>query len=321
MDSDDPPSHLTVVVDLHPAQWKKSSLPSNPQPLPFSSFLSQILVFLNSHLASKHENTLAVIGALADRSMMLYSSLEAPEQTEAPTPDANSYQPFRLVDSTISKRIQEGMEKTAEGSEQNSRGLVGALTKALCYVNRLIQLNTIVVGDGSAVRNSSSQLAPRILVISVSPDLSSSYIPLMNSIFAAQKLKVTIDVCKVFGPDTVFLQQAAHLTGGSYVYLERRDALLQYLTMCFLPSPSLRRVLALPTQDKVDFRAACFCHKNIVDIGYVCSVCLSIFCKPIPVCSTCRTKFPIKTLQRFGFGRPAALNGAGMSRGTSIAPS
>jgi transcription initiation factor TFIIH subunit 3 len=51
---------------------------------------------------------------------------------------------------------------------------------------------------------------------------------------------VTIDVCKVYGPDTVFLQQAAHLTNGSYIYLERRDALLQYLIVnlfCLLPYP------------------------------------------------------------------------------------
>ena len=33
----------------------------------------------------------------------------------------------------------------------------------------------------------------------------------------------------MFGPDAVFLQQAAHLTGGSYVNLENRDALLQHL--------------------------------------------------------------------------------------------
>jgi len=31
------------------------------------------------------------------------------------------------------------------------------------------------------------------------------------------------------GPDTVFLQQAAHLTGGSYLYLTETSALLQYL--------------------------------------------------------------------------------------------
>jgi len=135
----------------------------------------------------------------------------------------------------------------------------------------------------------------------------------MNAIFSAQKLvtpniffpsvafrsrqpqKVSIDACQIFGPDTVFLQQAAHLTGGSYLHLERRDALLQYLIvsifhifsapirfslllfpkMAFLPPLAIRKVLAVPTQDKIDFRAACFCHKNIVDIGFVCSVCLS----------------------------------------------
>lgn len=100
---------------------------------------------------------------------------------------------------------------------------------------------------------------PRILILSVSPDLSASYIPVMNSIFSAQKLvravefykvtqqthchavyqKVTLDVCKVFGEETVFLQQAAHLTGGSYIYLERRDAFLQYLMVC---SPALQPV-------------------------------------------------------------------------------
>jgi transcription initiation factor TFIIH subunit 3 len=74
--------------------------------------------------------------------------------------------------------------------------------------------------------------------------------------------------------------------------------------MTFLPPLPIRKVLAVPTQDKIDFRAACFCHKNIVDIGFVCSVCLSIFCQPVPVCSTCRTKFPIKTLQRLNASRP-----------------
>ena len=37
----------------------------------------------------------------------------------------------------------------------------------------------------------------------------------------------------------------------------------------------MRQLMAVPTQDKIDFRAACFCHKTVVDIGFVCSVCLS----------------------------------------------
>ena len=105
----------------------------------------------------------------------------------------------------------------------------------------------------SSPEDSANLPDPRILILTVSPDASNSYIPVMNSIFSAQKLvstththsspqpqlstqKITIDVCKIFGPDSVFLQQAAYLTGGSYIYLEHREALLQYLIVRSIPS-------------------------------------------------------------------------------------
>ena len=43
----------------------------------------------------------------------------------------------------------------------------------------------------------------------------------------------------------------------------------------FLPGPSARKYLFQPMQEQVDLRAACFCHRKIIDMGYVCSVCLS----------------------------------------------
>jgi transcription initiation factor TFIIH subunit 3 len=80
--------------------------------------------------------------------------------------------------------------------------------------------------------------------------------------------------------------------------------------------------MRLPSNDDVDFRAACFCHGRVVDVGYVCSVCLSseyinlkdeyldaytdinsslhsVFCEPRDKCLTCRATFPRRTLQRF----------------------
>ncbi|KAN0090851.1 TFIIH subunit Tfb4/p34 [Tylopilus felleus] len=295
-------SHLSVILDLSPVQWHLSAQATNPYPLSVETFLSHLLAFLNAHVASKHENTLAVFGALPGKSVMLYSSAETSTLVDdASLLDANSYPPFKTVDTTVIQRIRREMEALGEMEEEPPCALVGALTKALCYINRITHPSTSTT---NLVEDPTILPDPRILILSVSPDLSSSYIPIMNSIFSAQKLKVTIDVCKIYGPDAAFLQQAAHLTNGSYIYLERRDALLQYLIMSFLSPPSIRKVLAAPTQDKIDFRAACFCHKNIVDIGFVCSVCLSIFCQPVPVCSTCRTKFPLKTLQRLSAARP-----------------
>ncbi|KAF7782321.1 hypothetical protein Agabi119p4_1697 [Agaricus bisporus var. burnettii] len=287
-------SHLSVVLDLPPAQWHRSARHDPPLALP--DFLSHVLVFLNAHIANNAENSLAVFGAFPGTSPLLYSSAD-PVPARLPI-DSNSYPSFVHLDHAVARRVTAVLDSLGTDRAPEPSALVGAITKALCYVNRL------AISPSSAAPAEHVLPDPRLLILSVSPDLATSYIPIMNSVFSAQKLKVTIDVCQVFGPDTVFLQQAAHLTGGSYIHLERRDALLQYLIMAFLPPPPIRKVLAVPTQDKVDFRAACFCHKNIVDIGFVCSVCLSIFCQPVPVCSTCRTKFPIKTLQRLNQSRP-----------------
>ncbi|KAL9934628.1 hypothetical protein V8E36_006403 [Tilletia maclaganii] len=179
-----------------------------------------------------------------------------------------------------------------------------------------------------------------------------AYVPLMNCIFAAQKRGILIDVLKLTqGQDVVFLQQAAHLTGGNYLRLDLDEkgeasapaaknsntggrgsepcktplSLLQVLMTTFLPSRDLRYfpptlalssvvssnndqagsaaggvgILRLPTLDSVDFRAACFCHRRVVDVGFVCSVCLSIFCEPRKQCLICDSRFPRSTMRRF----------------------
>ncbi|EHB15947.1 General transcription factor IIH subunit 3 [Heterocephalus glaber] len=70
-------------------------------------------------------------------------------------------------------------------------------------------------------------------------------------------------------------------------------SLLQYLLWVFLSDQDQRAQLILPPPIHVDYRAACFCHRNLIEIGYVCSVCLSIFCNFSPICTTCETAFKI----------------------------
>ncbi|KAK3493209.1 transcription factor Tfb4-domain-containing protein [Neurospora crassa] len=58
---------------------------------------------------------------------------------------------------------------------------------------------------------------------------------------------------------------------------------------------SVADLLVTPSADSVDFRAACFCHRNVIDTGFVCSICLSIFCE-VPEggeCLTCGTKLAL----------------------------
>ena len=53
-------------------------------------------------------------------------------------------------------------------------------------------------------------------IYSGSPDNYCNYMAMMNGIFAAQKGKIGIDAC-VIGEESVFLQQACDITGGTYV--------------------------------------------------------------------------------------------------------
>ena len=91
--------------------------------------------------------------------------------------------------------------------------------------------------------------------------------------------------------DSGLLQQGSDITGGLYVKVDQLSGLLQYLTWLFLPSPGVRKMLGAPPPVRVDYRAACFCHRQLVDVGFVCSVCLSIFCRFNPVCTTCHSVF------------------------------
>lgn len=63
-----------------------------------------------------------------------------------------------------------------------------------------------------------------------------------------------------------------------------------------------------PSTDGYISPACCSCHKKVIDIGHVCSVCFTgkyiyhvihylhaciVYCQFVPVCRHCRTKFDI----------------------------
>ncbi len=157
--------------------------------------------------------------------------------------------------------------------------ITSALCLALCYINRIQKNYT-----------HADTVAYRILVIKASEDSSNQYMNFMNNIFSAEKLNVIIDSC-ILKEDSSLLQQASNLTNGFYFKIPQINGLLNYLLWLFLPNQSTRDILVYPPKSQVDYRAACFCHRKLIDVGYVCSVCLSVFCSFTPICSTCDCNF------------------------------
>lgn len=296
-----PPSLLAIVLDTNPHAWAHLS-----SSLSLSAALANILVFINAHLASGNANEVAVIASHSHKATFLYPTpkplqpqsrngtngdveMNGAEEGNGPhiAENPNKYRAFAQVESAILKNVAKLLEETNEThlAATPTTLIGGAISLALTYISKSAMLHAptaasaesmslAALADSENAHTDRIPLTSRILIISVSGDLANQYIPVMNSIFAAQRKKIPIDILKLAG-DTVLLQQASDATGGVYMKPERPAGLLQYLMMAFLPDATARNSLVIPSAGGVDFRAACFCHRNVVDIGYVCSVCLS----------------------------------------------
>ncbi|KAK4983732.1 RNA polymerase II transcription factor B subunit 4 [Elasticomyces elasticus] len=322
------PSLLTIILDTNPFAW--SLLGTT---LPLSKLLANLLVFINAHLAIGHANRVAVVASHTGRAEFLYPVPALSKPTSTPTTngysdenrdidtdadegggdiihtsdDANKYRPFAHVEKALLHSLQDLISTTTAKSLANATStmIAGALTLALTHISKTTTPTSLPSNTTDSNNFTPIPLEPtegrgpgaanaRILVVSVSGDLANQYIPIMNALFACQRLHIPVDILKLAG-DTVFLQQAADLTGGVYIAPSdaQKGGLLQYLMMGFLPDAVARNILVSPGEGEgVDFRAACFCHLRVVDIGFVCSICLSIFCEPLQdeMCLTCGTQ-------------------------------
>ncbi|KAF5284301.1 hypothetical protein FQA39_LY04594 [Lamprigera yunnana] len=268
--STDEISLLVIVLDTNPGQ---RIIRENSQTL--TQCVDSIIAFGNSHLMQKSQNKLAVMACHAKSSEFIYPGMGKPLDIRQID---GQYEVFTLVEKTIKNNLYKIIAGESTGFSNESL-LAGALSMALCYIHRI-----------QRTKPAGCRLNNRILVVTGSGDSAFQYMSYMNVFFTAQKHNIVIDVCAL-DQHLSLLQQGCDITGGLYLKIPQLQGLLQYLLWVFLPEPPIRPKLVLPPPVKVDYRAACFCHQEMVDVGFVCSVCLSIFCKFSPICTTCHTVF------------------------------
>ncbi|KAH0609080.1 uncharacterized protein H6S33_001308 [Morchella sextelata] len=190
---DDKPSLLVLILDTNPYAWSQL----HPV-LPLPRALASILLFLNAHLAFSHANRVAVIASHTREAVFLYpSTTPTPPTDNDPMRDANKYRQFRIVEDEVQASFRKLMAETTTESlaGTNETMMAGALSLALAYINRLCMSSEDGQGGhtgGNRTANGTrdadmTTMNARILVLSVSGDLSTQYVSMMNSMFAAQR--------------------------------------------------------------------------------------------------------------------------------------
>ncbi|KAJ4867717.1 basal transcription factor complex subunit-related [Raphanus sativus] len=272
-------SLLVLLLDTNPLFWSNTSTT-------FSQFLSHVLAFLNAVSGLNQLNQVVVIATGYSSCDYIYDSSlasnvmssESGSRTGMPALFGSLLEKLEDFIARDEELIKEGQEHHDDDNRISSSFLSGSLSMALCYIQRVF-------------RSGHLHPQPRILCLQGSPDGPEQYVAVMNSIFSAQRLMVPIDSCYIGTQNSAFLQQASYITGGVHHAPKQLDGLFQFLTTIFATDLHTRSFVQLPKPVGVDFRASCFCHKKTIDMGYVCSVCLSIFCEHHKKCSTCGSVF------------------------------
>ena len=173
-------------------------------------------------MAFSHANRVAVIASHTKSARFLYPTTTTTTAaaasgggSEDPFRDANKYRQFRIIEDQVQTSFAELMRQTTaeELADSKETMMAGALGLALGYINRLVRVDDGIGGGkgggggggrvGATTTTTTAGAAgaagggggggevismnARILVVSVSGDLAEQYVPVMNSIFAAQR--------------------------------------------------------------------------------------------------------------------------------------
>jgi transcription initiation factor TFIIH subunit 3 len=275
-----------IIVDCHSLSWyERDGIVNglnNGRFISFDDMARSIVIFINSFLiANKFDSDLMVVFNYEGGCEVIYpivSSESNRVDNFQPKPVIISsilFENFVKVGNNIMKQFENTQNKMYK---ETNDSLFYALAKCLCVINKRQKTNITAQG--------------KILVIQLALDSYHHYDSIMDSIFSATKLGVSIDALVLSNEASSFLQQACLLTKGAYIHNtdNQKYCTLQSLIMHSFPDIVLRDTLEVPIQKSVRFRSSCTCHNRIVEFAHMCTLCFSLVCDVKDECPICKTK-------------------------------
>jgi transcription initiation factor TFIIH subunit 3 len=158
-----------------------------------------------------------------------------------------------------------------------------ALSRALCFVNKDRAVGCVIIFDCS----------------SHATDFASQSVAISNCGWAAvgqdhPLARINVVSLASDTPSAALLAVSAK-TGGIHIprlYTETQGSLLQAMLFHLTNSEEMNRILKTrPQPTTTHMGTVCACHNKSIDRGYVCSICLSIYCSDAAgICSACGSR-------------------------------
>lgn len=214
---------------------------------------NQIKTFLNIYLSSSSNSILYFHNSSLSQFTCTHDLPQLTEMTEKITADPSS---------TIS--------------------FLARFTKILCKLNKISNINQriLVISEHSSTNSIHEEI------------IAMSHKIISIAHFCAQS-KIICDCISIGNSNPNALFQLASVTGGYWRNLAETNHLLNILTCCIGINGSVRQEI-IPVKSELVKLASCSycnCHLKNISLGYLCPVCMALYCSFVPVCKYCKSKF------------------------------
>lgn len=285
-------NHLVLVIDVNILAWcegLKIQVEKNTTcRLKLVDFFKSLFNFSRLYCFMGNSERLCIIATCSKSSKIIFENYVY--HTKGFFSETDLYQ--KIYEDLI-KFIQENMNGKLKESTLSSALMIG-----LCYINRIKNLYD-------------NNITSRLFLLDVSQPhyYTKQYTQLMNIAYNAKTNNIIIDVFSLTNKTTV-LEQMCNITNGLYIdnsvffnincSENKMDEILSQLMMFwYLPSNNSRKFFSNTYVNDDTNLAVCSCHNKQIDIAYICSCCLTIYCseknaqtqKDRMTCINCKTRF------------------------------